>query len=67
MADTNNNFLKYSGLGFRLLAFIAVGFYGGYKLDQYLGNAIPWFAIGLTFLMFFAGMYQMVRGLSKEK
>jgi len=61
-----NNFFKYSGLGFQLLAFIAIGFYGGYKLDLYLGSTIPWFAIGLTFLMFFAGMYQLVKGLSNE-
>jgi F0F1-type ATP synthase assembly protein I len=63
--ESKSNFLKYSGLGFQLLAFIAIGFYGGYKLDEYLSNSIPWFAIAFTFLMFFAGMYQLVRGLGK--
>jgi len=64
-SEHNKSYLKYSSLGIQLLAFIAVGFYGGYKLDEYLGNSIPWFAIGFTFLMFFAGMYQLVKGLSK--
>ncbi len=42
-----NNFIKYSSLGFEMAAIIAIGTWGGYKLDQWLNNEFKIFTLVL--------------------
>lgn len=40
-----DDFIKYSSLGFEMVAIIALGTFGGYKLDQWLDNSFKWFTL----------------------
>ena len=34
----NSSYAKYSGIAFQMFAIIAIGAFGGVKLDEYLSN-----------------------------
>ncbi|MFW6371099.1 MAG: AtpZ/AtpI family protein [Bacteroidota bacterium] len=38
-------FIRYSSLGFEMMAMIAIGTFLGYKIDQWLGNDFRWFTL----------------------
>lgn len=61
-----NNYLRYSGLAFQLLAAIAVFGFVGYKIDQWLDLKFPAFMLLLGFLAFGGMMYQLYRSINKE-
>lgn len=62
----SNNYLKYSGLAFQLLAGIALAGWLGYKLDQYLKFQFPVFMLSFGFLVFGGMMYQLYRTINKS-
>jgi F0F1-type ATP synthase assembly protein I len=55
------DFGKYSGLAFQMIAIIAVMTWGGVKLDKVLGLSTPVFTIILSLLGVFAGIYVAVK------
>lgn len=73
MSDPNenkknlNNFAKYSGIGFQMLATIGLFAFIGYKLDGYKGNK----SLIFTALFSVAGvglsLYQVVKQLNKNE
>ena len=71
---TKNEYLRYAGLGFEILACILLFAGLGYKLDQWMETAKPWFLLGCTLLGVALAMYLMIRklmpksgGRSKER
>lgn len=62
---SNNNFLKYSGLGIQLLAGIGLAAWLGYKLDEYLQLKFPAFLLTFVMLTFGGMMYQLYRSINK--
>ncbi|MCR5115311.1 MAG: AtpZ/AtpI family protein [Bacteroidales bacterium] len=56
----------YSGMAFQMGAIIALGTYGGVKLDQWL-NLSPLFTIVCALLSIALAMYVMVHKLSQKK
>lgn len=60
-----NNYLRYSGLGFQLLAAIGVSGWLGYELDQYLQIKFPAFMLLFGFLAFGGMMYQIYRSINR--
>jgi F0F1-type ATP synthase assembly protein I len=56
------DFGKYSGLAFQMIAIIGVMTWSGVKLDKVLGLSTPVFTIILSLLGVFAGIYVAVKG-----
>jgi F0F1-type ATP synthase assembly protein I len=65
LKQQSNTYLKYSSLGFQLLATIGVAGWLGYLLDKELDMEFPAFMLGFG-LLGFAGMtYQIYRSINK--
>ena len=59
------NFARYSGLAFQMVAIILVTSFGGKKLDEILGFEVPVFTIVLSLLGVFAAIYTSVKDFIK--
>ena len=59
------DFGKYSGLAFQMIAIIAVMTWGGVKLDKILGLSTPVFTVILSLLGVFAGIYTAIKDFLK--
>jgi F0F1-type ATP synthase assembly protein I len=60
-----NNYLKYSGLAFQLLATLFLCGWIGYKIDGWLDMKYPVFLIVLGFVGFAGSIYQLYRTVNK--
>ncbi len=60
-----NDFAKYSGLAFQMIAIILVTTWGGLKLDEVAGFKNPVFVIILSLLGVFAAIYFAVKEFIK--
>lgn len=64
----SNSALKYSGMAFQILAAILLGFWGGMKLDEFLGlKKVPVFTLVLGLLGVVAGIYLSIKDFLKKK
>ena len=52
-----NNYLKYSGIGFQIMAIVGVGFFIGYEIDKRMGNSKPYFSALVSVLFVFLALY----------
>ncbi|RMG27858.1 MAG: AtpZ/AtpI family protein [Bacteroidetes bacterium] len=68
--DKKNNplkeYLRYSSLGFEVLACILLFAGAGYGLDQWLETEKPWFLLFFSLLGCAAAIYLLVRGFTKK-
>ncbi len=55
------DYLKYTGLGFEVLACILLFAGAGYALDQWLETSRPWFLLALSLLGCALALYLLVR------
>ncbi len=62
-----NNFIRYSGLGFEMMAIIAFGTFGGYKLDQWMNNDFKGFTFGFMTLSVVLAIIYGTKNLLKKK
>lgn len=60
-----NNYARYSGMGFQMLAIILIGVFGGMKLDQWLGLKYPVFLVLFSILSVILAIYSAVKDLLK--
>lgn len=61
-----NNFIRYSSLGFEMMAIIGGGTFGGYKIDQWMGNEFKGFTLGLMILSVVLAIIYGTRNLLKK-
>jgi ATP synthase protein I len=62
-----NTYAKYSGLGFQLIAIVALGAFAGVKLDERFPVArFPLFTVTLSFLAIGAAMYFLFREATRK-
>jgi F0F1-type ATP synthase assembly protein I len=58
---------RLSDLGLRLVVLVGAGCYGGIWLDRKVGaGGFPWFALAGSIVGFAAGLFALVRGLTRE-
>jgi len=60
-----NNFAKYTGIAFQMLATIGLFTFIGYKIDENQGHDKSTFAALLGFLGVIASLFMVVRSLTK--
>jgi ATP synthase protein I len=59
---------KYAGMGLQMVAIMAIGTYGGVKLDQHFGlKKFPAFTLTLSLLSVVAAIYFSVKDILKKK
>lgn len=56
-----DSFIKYSNIGIQMLAVIALGVFGGLKLDEFFGNENPICLVILSLLSVFAAIYLAIK------
>ena len=61
-----NAALKYSGMAFQMLAIIAIGVFGGIKLDEHLHTG-QIFTIVLSLISICAGIYLAIKDFIKPQ
>lgn len=61
------NFIKYSGMGFQMLATIGLFAFAGYKIDGYRDSHRPIFTALLGVLGVIVSLYQVVRQLNSKE
>ena len=61
-----NNYAKYSGMGFQLLATIGLGVYGGLKLDEWQQNHFPVWTLVLSLGSVAGSLYLFIKQVSNE-
>lgn len=61
-----NNYLRYSGLAFQLLAAIVIGGWLGYKADQWLNLRYPVFMVILGLAGFGGSLYKVYQSFNRE-
>lgn len=61
-----NNYLRYSGLAFQLLASITVGGWVGYKTDEWLNLRYPVFMLVFGLCGFGGSLYLVYRSFNRE-
>lgn len=60
------DFVKYTGLGFQMLAVIGLFAFAGYKIDEYRNNGKSIFMALLGVLGVILSLYQVVRQLNSK-
>jgi hypothetical protein len=56
-----NSFVRYSGMGFQMVAIILLFYWAGSKLDERAGNEKPAYTAILSLLGVFAGLYIVLK------
>ncbi|GEO04857.1 hypothetical protein AAE02nite_25210 [Adhaeribacter aerolatus] len=64
--DQLKPYLKYSGLGFQMIAVLVLAAWGGMALDDKVGNKNPWWTIGLMLLGVLTSMYMIIKSVIKK-
>jgi len=61
-----DNFIRYSSLGFEMMAIIGIFTFAGYKTDQWLNNEFRGFTLGFMILSVILAVLYGVRSLLKK-
>lgn len=61
------DYIRYSGLAFQLIALLLVGMWLGGLADEALAFETPWFTLLGVLLGLGAGLYQLLRDLLQAK
>lgn len=61
-----DSFLRYSGLGFEMMAIIGIFTFAGYKTDQWLNNQFKGFTLGFMVVSVILAIFYGIRGLLKK-
>jgi len=60
---SGNNYAKFSGIGFQMIAIIGIFTYAGYKLDQAAGHQLKWATAALSLTGVFISLYVIIKSL----
>ncbi|HAH22344.1 MAG TPA: hypothetical protein DCL77_00995 [Prolixibacteraceae bacterium] len=56
-----DDFIRYSSLGFEMIAIMGLGTFAGVKIDQWLDLQFPAFTLGLMILAVIGAIYHAIR------
>jgi len=61
------SFVRYSGMGFQMIAIILLFYWAGSKLDQRAASEKPVYTAILTLLGVFAGLYTVLKDFIRKQ
>ena len=61
-----DDFIRYSSLGFEMMGIIALGTFGGYKIDQWMNNDFRGFTLGLMIVSVVVSVFYGIRNILKR-
>jgi len=61
-----DSFIRYSSLGFEMMAIIGLGTFLGYKIDQWMDNEFKGFTLGLMIFAVIVSIIYGIRDLLKK-
>lgn len=61
-----DNFIRYSSLGFEMMAIIGLSTFGGYKIDEWMENEFKTFTLILMILSVIVSIIYGTRNLLKK-
>ena len=61
-----DSFIRYSSLGFEMMAIIGLGTFLGYKIDQWMDNEFKGFTLGLMIFAVIVALIYGTRNLLKK-
>jgi hypothetical protein len=61
-----DDFVRYSGLAFEMMAMIAAGTFLGFKIDQWMNNRFKGFTLALLVLSVVGSIFYATRNLLKK-
>jgi len=64
---SDSQYIRYSSLGFQLIATIAIGMFIGVKLDDWLEMEKPIFTVCVSVFFVIIALYIVVKDLLKEQ
>ncbi|MGB3617821.1 MAG: AtpZ/AtpI family protein [Catalinimonas sp.] len=59
-------YLRYAGMGFQMIAVLALAIWGGQALDGWLDLGFPWFTVVLSVAGFVGAIWSVINSLPKE-
>ena len=62
-----NGYLKYSGIGFQIMAICGAGFFIGYQLDKWLHTPQPYFTLVFSLVFIVLALYTGLKDFAKKK
>lgn len=60
------DYTKFSGIAFQMIAVILLGVWGGVKLDKYIPFSFPIFTFSFTILSVFLSIYIVIREVNNR-
>jgi putative F0F1-ATPase subunit (Ca2+/Mg2+ transporter) len=60
-----NAYVKYSGIGFQMIAIIGIFTYAGYKIDESAHHQVKWVTAALSLTGVFISLYIVIVSLKK--
>ena len=64
--DNLNQYSRYTGMAFQMIAAILLGLWIGMKIDDVMGNKTPVFAAITTLVFLLATLFLIIRSLTKS-
>lgn len=61
-----NSYVKYSAVGFQMLATIGLFTFIGYKIDKYRGSSQPIFTALISLIGVIISLFQVIRQINKN-
>ncbi|MCR8558669.1 AtpZ/AtpI family protein [Mucilaginibacter sp. BJC16-A38] len=58
-----NNYIKFTGMGFQMIATIGLFTYAGYKIDESAHHATKWVTAVLSLVGVFVSLYLVIRSV----
>jgi ATP synthase protein I len=58
-----NSYLKFTGMGFQMIAIIGAFSYAGYKIDEYAKHDVQWVTALMALIGVFISLYLVIRAL----
>ena len=62
---SRNNYLKFSGVGFQMIAIIGMFTFAGYKIDESAHHTVKWVTAALSLTGVFISLYVVIRSLKE--
>ncbi|HEX3383642.1 MAG TPA: AtpZ/AtpI family protein [Mucilaginibacter sp.] len=61
-----NDYVKFTGMGFQMIAIIAIFTYIGYRIDESMHHQTKWVTAMLALIGVFISMYVVISSLKKS-